>query len=51
MIAYLYLSVAIVAEVIATAVLASAALVLVGTKGRHPGWIGLLVVAVLAWLG
>ena len=26
-------------------------LVLYATKGRHPGWIGLLVAAVLAWLG
>lgn len=25
-------------------------LVLVGTKGRHPGWIALLLVAVLAWV-
>ena len=25
-------------------------LVLVGTKGRHPGWIGLLVVAILVFL-
>ena len=39
-----------IAEIIAAAVLASAGLVLVGTKGRHPGWIGLLVVAVLVWL-
>lgn len=30
--------------------LASSALVLVGTQGRHPGWIGLLGVAILtAW--
>ncbi|NHQ88472.1 hypothetical protein HA050_20435 [Iodobacter sp. HSC-16F04] len=27
-----------------------ALLVFVGTKGRHPGWIALLAVAVLAWL-
>ncbi|NRP21338.1 hypothetical protein LPJGGPFB_04597 [Ensifer adhaerens] len=26
-------------------------LVLVGTKGRHPGWIALLAVAALAWFG
>ena len=26
-------------------------LVLVGTKGKHPGWIALLVVAILTWLG
>ena len=29
----------------------SASIVLVATKGRHPGWVGLLAVAVLAWLG
>lgn len=28
-----------------------ALLVFLGTKGRHPGWIGLLGVAVLTWLG
>ncbi len=27
-----------------------AVLVLVGTRGRHPGWIALLAVAVLTWL-
>jgi len=26
-------------------------LVLIGTKGRHPGWIALLVVAALTWVG
>lgn len=30
---------------------AGAGLVLYATKGRHPGWIGLLVVAVLTYLG
>ncbi|MCI4569032.1 hypothetical protein [Lysobacter sp. CFH 32150] len=29
---------------------ASSLLVLIGTKGRHPGWIGLLGVAALAWV-
>ena len=29
----------------------SALIVLVATKGRHPGWVGLLAVAVLALLG
>jgi ABC-type Mn2+/Zn2+ transport system permease subunit len=28
-----------------------AGLVLVATRGRHPGWIGLLIVAVLTYLG
>jgi hypothetical protein len=31
--------------------LSGSVLVLVATRGRHPGWIGLLVVAVLAHLG
>jgi hypothetical protein len=31
--------------------LAGALLVLVGTKGRHPGWIALLAVAALIWFG
>lgn len=35
----------------AWSMLVSAALVLIGTRGRHPGWIGLTVVAVLIWLG
>jgi hypothetical protein len=26
-------------------------LVLIGTRGRHPGWIALIAVASLAWLG
>ena len=30
---------------------AGSVLVLVGTKGRHPGWVGLLAVAVLTVLG
>jgi hypothetical protein len=42
---------AVFSQVIAIAVLAGSALVLVGTQGKHPGWIGLLGVAVLAWLG
>lgn len=35
---------------IAVSMLTSAALVLVATKAKHPGWIGLLVVAILCWL-
>jgi len=41
---------AFVEQAIAMAAAASALLVLVATRGRHPGWIGLLVVAVLVWL-
>jgi len=36
---------------IALSSLGSAMLVLIGTRARHPGWIGLLVVALLTWLG
>jgi hypothetical protein len=36
--------------VVAAMVLGSA-LVLYGTRARHPGWVGLLGVAVLTWLG
>jgi hypothetical protein len=35
---------------IASAMLASGALVLFATQGKHPGWIGLLGVAVLCWM-
>lgn len=30
--------------------LASALLVLVGTRGKHPGWIVMLIISVLIWL-
>lgn len=36
---------------IASVMLASAVLVLVATKARHPGCVGLLAVAALVWLG
>ena len=39
-----------VRHAIAISMLASALLVLVATRGRHPGWLGLLLVAILAWL-
>lgn len=38
-------------RIIAIATLAGSLLVLYATRGRHPGWFGLLVAAVLAWLG
>jgi hypothetical protein len=41
----------LVAGAIAASMLASSLLVLVGTKGKHLGWVGLLGVAVLAALG
>lgn len=36
---------------ISGAMLASSLLVLIGTKGRHPGWVGLLGAAILAYVG
>lgn len=41
----------VVAQAIALSMLGGSLLVLVGTRGRHPGWVGLLGVAVLIWLG
>ena len=38
-------------QAIAIAVLCGSSLVFYGTKARHPGWLGLLGVAVLIWLG
>ena len=38
-------------ETVIVAMLLSSALVCYATRGRHPGWIGLLGVAVLGWLG
>lgn len=40
-----------IAQAIAMSMLGGSLLVLVGTRGRHPGWIGLLGVAGLVWLG
>lgn len=38
-------------QAIVLASLAAAVLVFVGTRAKHPGWIGLLVMAVCTWLG
>ena len=38
-------------KVAIAASLAGSALVLFATRGRHPGWLSLLVAAILAWLG
>ena len=40
----------IVTYAIGASMLASSLLVLYATKGKHPGWIGLLIVALLCWL-
>jgi hypothetical protein len=42
---------ALVSQAIVGAFLAGSVLVLVATRGRHPGWIGLLAVAALSHLG
>jgi len=39
------------ARVVAVAMAVGAALVGIGTRGRHPGWVGLLLVALLVWMG
>jgi hypothetical protein len=36
---------------ISAGALGASALVAIGTRARHPGWIGLLAVAVLTWMG
>lgn len=42
---------AFIAQAIAVSMLGGSLLVLIGTRGRHPGWIGLLGVALLVLLG
>ena len=44
-------SVALLVRIIAGATLICSALVLFATRGRHPGWLGLLIAAALAWQG
>ena len=43
-------STAFITKYISMGMAASAVLVLVATKGRHPGWIGLSAVAILCWI-
>ncbi|MGX1785934.1 hypothetical protein ACWIGM_04305 [Bosea sp. NPDC055332] len=38
-------------RIIAIATFAGSVLVLYATKGRHPGWLGLLIASGLAWIG
>ncbi len=40
-----------VEHAIAIAALVGTVLVFVGTKAKHPGWIGLLAIAVCTWMG
>ncbi len=42
---------ALIVNAVVFAHLAGALLVLIGTKGRHPGWIAILLVAALTWFG
>ena len=39
------------AQACAVAALAGSACVFIGTRAKHPGWIGLLAMAVCVWLG
>ena len=39
------------ARVIATTFLASAIVALIGSRGRHPSWVGFLAIAVAVWFG
>jgi len=41
----------VIERAIMVSMLAGSVLVLIATRARHPGWIGLLGVAVLVWLG
>ncbi|MCR2806852.1 hypothetical protein [Paenibacillus soyae] len=38
-------------HIVAVSMLAGSALIFIGTKGKHPGWAGLLIVAILSWMG
>jgi drug/metabolite transporter (DMT)-like permease len=40
----------LIKNIIATPMLLSAMLVLWATKGRHPGWVGLSLVAIFIWV-
>ena len=42
---------ALIVSAVVFANLAGSLLVLIGTKGKHPGWIALLLVALLTWFG
>lgn len=42
---------AFVENAILFSMLAASLIVLVGTKGRHPGWLGLLGIAISLWVG
>lgn len=41
----------VIAQSVAIAAFAGAVCVFVGTRARHPGWVGLLAIAACAWLG
>lgn len=40
-----------IVQACAIAMLTGSALIFFGTRARHPGWVGLLAVALLTWLG
>ena len=42
---------AFVESAILFSMLTASLIVLIGTKGKHPGWLVLLVIAILSWMG
>lgn len=46
-----YIVQAFVEDAIMFSMLTASLIVFVGTKGKHPGWLGLLGVAVFLWIG
>jgi len=46
-----YIVQAFVVNAIMLSMLTASLIVLVGTKGKHPGWLVLLVIAIFLWIG
>ena len=46
-----YIVQAFIENAIILSMLTASLTVLVGTKGKHPGWLGLLGIAIFLWLG
>ncbi|KAL9650110.1 hypothetical protein ABK040_011281 [Willaertia magna] len=41
----------VIVSAIAISMLVGAIFIFIGTKAKHPGWVGLLLVAIFVWLG